>query len=675
MVDIQRVQNHKLLSDQQLAPQKPVTQLNLSQQYIGGLAALRVLALLAVCAYHLRPDVFVGGYLAVDLFFIISAYLTTNKLLSNWQQIDLANLYKRRFLKLWSPLFALCTFVLLLAFLFIPKLMQNMLPNYLSSLAFGNNFWQIYLGDSYFAEAVSPSAFKHLWYIAILGQFTLIWPALFKFLAKQNKLRSKLRQELSLLLLILIIVSSLSMALLYKANTDPTNVYYGTLTRAYAYCLGALLAVIVPSARAKSLDKSMHNSNQELDSKRIYFYDLVALPLLCLIIAIWMLLPANSNFTYRGGLLLHAVLCTLLVHCVVVPKTFCNQLFDLKVFSVIAKRAYAYYLWQYAVMIMLREKSTSLGLNRTTSLLLNIVLTLILAELAYRFVKQLNFKHLLQEVKLGQISLASLANLFVVLVFTLSIVPALVNSKPVSKQANAKYKAQIQQAALQAETEQAANDKQANAETKESVNASEKVSSTQPEQTELALEQVKGPYDLQTMLEMTKDDLSKAELDKLGKIKVTAVGDSVLLGCSRALSYLLPNFHYRAKESAQIDKAINDLEQLKNQQRLGDVILLAVGQNGYFNKQQAESLLKIAGDRPVFAYTIFVGKEWETANNAIWYDLAKDFTNLEIVDWHTYAKNNQALLWDGIHPNEKGQKAYARLFARTLLKRLAKAEA
>lgn len=105
---------------------------------------------------------------------------------------------------------------------------------------------------------------------------------------------------------------------------------------------------------------------------------------------------------------------------------------------------------------------------------------------------------------------------------------------------------------------------------------------------------------------------------------------------------------------------------------MGDIVLLAVGQNGFFTRQQAETLLKIADGRPVLVYTIYVGKEWEGANNKIWQDLAQEHAELELIDWHTLAKNRRNLLWDGIHPNNDGQVIYARLFARTLLRRLGK---
>lgn len=664
MVDIQIVQTNEQLK-------RPTTLQTISSLHIGGLAALRVLALLAVLAYHLRPDTFVGGYLAVDLFFIISAYLTTIHLLLEWQTISLSKLYLHRFSKLWPPLFALCTFVLLMAFLFVPKLLQNMLPNYLSSISFFNNFWQIHLGDSYFAEASSPSAFKHLWYIAILGQFTLIWPAIFKSVAMRTKLRSHLRKKLSVLMLVVIIASTLIMALLYKPNSDPTNVYYGTLTRAYAYAIGALLALLVPFERLR--DWAPQSSKTETANGQTYlrFSDLLAFPLLCVILVLWMLLPANSNWVYHGALLIHAILCALLVVLLAIPGGFLQRLFDLSLFQVIAKRSYEYYLWQYAVMVLLREKSFGLALSRDLMLIINLVLTIALAELAYRFVRQLSCKRFLTEIRLGQIQLRSLANLFVVLVFVLAIIPALANSRTVSLQENAAFREQIKQAAKQAE----ADKKQVERKQVEStVNASsvEPSNSVSESQKSLELEtEKKGPYDLATMTAMTKEDLSETELKQLEKVKVSAVGDSLLLGCTRELMKLVPDFRYRAKESEQVDKALNDLQNLADQKLLGDVVLLSVGQNGYFNKKQAQKLLKLADGRPVFAFTIFVSKEWEAANNNLWYELAKNNNNLEIVDWHTFAKNNQNLLWDGIHPNVEGQKAYARLFARTLLKRLA----
>lgn len=655
--------NSKTVSEQDLRRQL------IAKQHLGGLAALKVLALVAVCAYHLRSDIFVGGFFAVDLFFVITAYLTTQKLLQNWQKLQLRRFYLHRLHTLWPPLAVMCTFVLLLAFSAVPKLMQNILPNYLSSLVFMNNFWQIYLGDSYFAEAVSPSAFKHLWYIAILGQMTIIWPAVFKLFALCHRSRLTLQKNLSRFLLVVIILSAAFMFFQYKPGSDPTVVYYSTLTRAYAYAVGALAGVLFPVEKLNFL--AYGTSYPDLTGKlqlrsHVRFFDLAVLPLLCIVPLLWLILPADSPFVYRGALLINSLLCAALTVCVMLPQTWWGRFFDSPGFRYVAKKAYEYYLWQYAIMILLREGLTTVALDRNVILIINIVLTVIAAEFAYRYVHAFKWHSLKQEFTDGKIRLQTLARLTVAVFFLCGIVPALLNSKPVSLEAGQAYREQIKQAALTQEQVAEENEQQPET-TQETAKAT-----PAPTESAQTLKNEKGPYDLATMQKMTESDLTAEEKQALSEIQVSAVGDSVLLGCSNAITKLIPHFRYRAKESAQVDQAVKELQKMADNKKLGDIVLLAVGQNGFFTRRQAETLLKIADGRPVLVYTIYVGKEWEGANNKIWQDLAQEHAELELIDWHTLAKNRRNLLWDGIHPNNDGQVIYARLFARTLLRRLGK---
>lgn len=657
--------------------------------HIRGLDGLRVLALFAVTAYHLLPDKVVGAYLAVDFFFIVAAFLNTQSLLKQWRQVDLWRTYKQRFLRLFPELFTVCTVFLVTAFLFVPKLMQNMLPNYIASSFFANNLWQIFLGDSYFAEAIAPSAFKHLWYIAVLAQLSIVWPLIFKIFAAFIEKRSRLRHVLVYVAAALSIISLTLMFVIYIPGTDPTRVYYGTETRAYAYFLGALLALLFPVDRLQFISyygvepvAGAWRADRRFAVKRpynqnVHFFDLAVIPLLILIFVLYMLLAPNLTIVYRGGLALHACLQAALILCVSIPETFFSKFFDLPLFRFLGARSYVYYLWQYPIMIVLRETMARTGLQRWMSVMLNIVLTVILGELAYRYRENFKLKSLFGEFKSGEIRIQSMLKIFVSLVFVCAIVPALFNSKAVKQDANKVYEEQIKQAAMhEAELPEATA-----AQVQESYKLPNRDNNENVPQATVNVLEVnvngnvtKGPYDLETMKKLTKTELSADELAVINNIKVSAVGDSVLLGAAGELGNLFPLFRYKAKESAQVDATLQYMQQLKDKNALGDVLLVAVGQNGYMSEAQAKQFMSMAGDRPVFVYTIYVGKEWESSNNKIWTDLAAQYPNLEIVDWHTFAMNNTDLLWDGIHPDNNGQRAYARLFARSLLRMLGKSD-
>ena len=209
-----------------------------------GLDGLRALAVLLVMAFHLLPGPVPGGYLGVDVFFVISGFLITGLLLRERDatgRIHLGSFWGRRARRL-LPALALLLLVCCAAALALGgDRLLDLGRQVLGAATFSSNWLSIGAGSSYFAES-APELFRNLWSLAVEEQFYLFWP--FAVLLIALIPRRSLRFWL---LVTLAVASALAMALLYSPSVDPTRVYYGTDTHSFGLALGAALAVLTQS--------------------------------------------------------------------------------------------------------------------------------------------------------------------------------------------------------------------------------------------------------------------------------------------------------------------------------------------------------------------------------------------------------------------------------------------
>ncbi|MCT4793756.1 acyltransferase family protein, partial [Exiguobacterium artemiae] len=211
---------------------------NRSTTYMPGLDGLCAFAVIAVILYHLSVPMLTGGFLGVDVFFVLSGYLITGLLLSEWQQtgrIDLKRFWVHRFRRLFPPLFVLLVLVLSYVTLFERDLLHSLRQDSVAALLYTTNWWYIVHDVSYFESFGKPSPIQNLWSLAIEEQFYLIFPIVLSFGLGSKRL---LLRGIGLLALL----SALLMAILFTPGADPSRVYYGTDTRLFALLIGSLLA-------------------------------------------------------------------------------------------------------------------------------------------------------------------------------------------------------------------------------------------------------------------------------------------------------------------------------------------------------------------------------------------------------------------------------------------------
>src|ERR687886_1892219 len=210
--------------------------------YLPGLDGLRAIAVAAVLLYHADLAWIPGGFLGVEVFFVISGYLITALLLAEWrkrERLDLRSFWLRRARRLLPALLLLLLATLTTFVLFLPGEVAKVRGDALSALGYVTNWYFILRQQSYFEVIGRPSPLLHLWSLAIEEQFYLVWPPLLLLLLRRWEKRGALVVALAGSL-----ASAVLMALLFRPGADPSRVYYGTDTRAAGLLFGAALACV-----------------------------------------------------------------------------------------------------------------------------------------------------------------------------------------------------------------------------------------------------------------------------------------------------------------------------------------------------------------------------------------------------------------------------------------------
>ena len=347
------------------------------RRYITGLDGIRAIAVIMVLAYHLNLALFKSGFLGVTVFFVLSGYLITGILISEVEEegtIDLKNFWLRRIRRLVPAVMSMAVVIIFVSAVVNRVIFTKGCKDFLASVLGFNNWWQIFNKVSYFEAAGVPSPFTHCWSLAIETQFYLIYPLILLGIYKLAKSRGEGRAKRGLLFagvtLLLALISVILMIALFDPQQDASRVYYGTDTRAFSLLFGALLAILwdyrmVPRRLSASVNMVLGSVSFAV--------------LLVMTIAI----NGSSNFWYRGGQFFGTILTVLMVYAVSGRKTWLSRFLSNPVLKWIGDRSYSIYLWHYPIILLISK-----GIKASWWItLIEIVLSVVLAELSYRFIE------------------------------------------------------------------------------------------------------------------------------------------------------------------------------------------------------------------------------------------------------------------------------------------------
>lgn len=633
-------------------------------RFITGYAGLRALAVIGVILYHLDPNRFMGGYLGVPIFLVLSGYLVTDHMFHSYEQKGSYNnkgFYLRRIKKLYPQMITLlwvCSaYILLFQQNLLNKLNQIVITNLLNVY----NFWQIFNGQSYFERfAANESPFVHLWTMSIEGQFYILWPLVIFLLVKFVKHKNVRFWILTFFTLL----SAIEMAALFKPGVDTSRIYYGTDTRFFSLGLGAMLAVVWPTWKLR----------QEVRPQDSRLLDIVGG--ISLIAILWMAMSPLFNpvqgFVYRGGMFLFSVVTTIFVAIIAHPGSHWNKWLTNPIFKWIGSRSYGIYLWQFPIMIFFEDKVKDMADHVVLYRLIEVALILIISELSFRYIEKPMGKITGVKTKEFFGKVANLQNTYLIqkAVAVLTAIVFVLGSAAIIKAPSVKAE-NVNDSPLARQIKK--NRSQQLKDNKRLIKQAKKSNKGKKESKAEILRQAKVLAKTHPVnQEFEKYGISQVDLQLAQKIKVTAIGDSVMAGSSQNLKQLMPNMIVDAAVSRQLAPTIALFEQYKSQGALNSNVLVGLGTNGPFTMKDIDHLMSIVGNkRRIFWINIHVpSKDWQRPMNALLQKASQKYKNLIVIDWYDMAhQHNNWLYTDLTHPNPTGSKYYSAQIAKIIVEK------
>ncbi len=345
--------------------------------YLPGLDGLRAYAVIAVIVYHAAFGFVRGGFLGVEVFFVISGFLITSLLLLERERTgttDLKAFWTRRARRLLPALFVLLALVVSAALLFAQDALTRLGEDVAAALTYTSNWVMIFRHESYFEAFARPPLLRHLWSLAIEEQFYVVWPLLFAggvaFFGKRARGRMLKWVVLGA------VVSTALMWTLYVPYDDPSRVYFGTDTRAAGILVGIALAFIWrPGKLAKLRPIGAFTMNL-----------LGVLALAGLTVAL-LRLGEYDPALYQGGFLVVSLLTAMVIAVTVHPQGALTPVLGTGLLVWVGKRSYGLYLYHWPVFMLLRPE-VDVAWTRWPTLAVQLALTVAIAEASYRWIEQ-----------------------------------------------------------------------------------------------------------------------------------------------------------------------------------------------------------------------------------------------------------------------------------------------
>ena len=348
-------------------------------QYIPAIDGLRAVAVIAVMLYHLGIEWIPGGFLGVDLFFVISGYVITRLLLDSIQQrggLDLRDFYMARIRRLLPPLLFMLIVTSIIVGLWAPDTTKKFLTDAPFSIFGGMNWWLVFNEQDYFESSGRPPLLQHTWSLAVEAQFYLIWPLILLFV-----LRFFGKKLIPAAALVIAMTSGITLMLvsfqLDASNTSQvSHIYFGTDTHSIGLFLGAALAVSwIPQ-----------NFRPEVTRRAQDFIDGIGVFGFVGILGTFLLIDESKPTLYRIAFPLAGIFGTAILISIVHPASRFAPLLRNRVLLWIGERSYAIYLWHWVIFQITRPQ-VDLDGDDWALFILRILVVLALADISLRLVE------------------------------------------------------------------------------------------------------------------------------------------------------------------------------------------------------------------------------------------------------------------------------------------------
>lgn len=571
-----------------------------SNRHIQSIDGLRAVAVIAVMLYHLGLDWIPGGFLGVDLFFVISGYVITGLILDSIEgagALDLRAFYLSRIRRLVPALVAMVVFTILFIGVYAPDTIRRFLAD-LPYVFTGTMNWALVAREQdYFSTIGRPPLLQHTWSLAVEAQFYLIWPLIllfvFRYFGKKN---------ISYAALAIAIASGVAL-FIYSVQIDinssaVSHVYFGTDTHSIGLFLGAALAV---SWKPKNLTREITQRAQD-------FVDAVGIIGFLGLLAVFLLIDQSDPTLYRIAFPLTALFgCATLVS-VVHPASRFAPILSIRPMIWIGERSYGIYLWHWIVFQLTRPSLDLVG-DDWALYSLRILIVFALADISLRYIELPIRRGYLElwwrgiKYRARAVQIRQRATALLVVVATLAAT-SFVSIRAMDR-------------------------------------ADEIIAAEQRAQEEAA--------------QPTEEDV----VTDSGEPGLWVTGDSVILGIRNVLA----SYERIELINARVGRQIGELiEVAKTDQRYvaNSPVIMNLGNNNRLIERDVVSLFEVMRDQPrIIVVNTAVPRAWRAENNEIIASVAARYPNTTVVDWSSIsAPHPDYFASDGVHLNPAGVNAY-----------------
>jgi peptidoglycan/LPS O-acetylase OafA/YrhL len=666
-----------------------------------GLDGLRAIAVIGVLLYHAGVGWLPGGFLGVDLFFVISGFLITSLLLSEARLADhlsLRQFYLRRARRLLPALVVMLAVVAAFMAIFAAADLGQARGDIAAALGYVSNWWYVLHHRSYFIAAGRPSPFQHLWSLAVEEQFYLIWPAVLVVLVAT---RGRLRWITGVALAGAIGSAFWMHALAVRGNVpfdaDSSRLYFGTDTHASALLLGAAAAAVMAGLAAR-LERGIPVGVRAA-------WDVVGVAAL---VAVCWWMHAFDYYRpglYRGGFLAFAAIGVVVVATASASRGWLGRALDVAPMRWIGERSYGLYLWHWPVFVYTRP-GLDWSLHGSAALAVRLAIVALLTEVSYRFV----------EVPLRREGIVSLARRLGVPRTWRIVAPVLsavlgvaavagattfVSNRIPNTQARTRHDAatlgqgQSPTIGTVASTTPTSPALAMSSTTSSATSAPSATAASEPSATPVSAiappvvtsptHPPSRPIHPATGMHVAATRPPTIPVGVPPPIPVgvpppipvgvpppipvgvppgvSAVGDSVMLDAATALKAVCPGTEVYAVVGWQAKAVFAEVITLRTAAHLGRDVVIETGTNGIVSAKELDATLTLLADRhKVIVINDHMDRPWEPPNNAMFPAVVTAHPNAVLVNWDAAANTHPTWLsTDGVHLNAAGRAPYAQL--------------